>query len=201
MNKLEEFSTEAAKDCADFLLQFAEDEKLIVSALLAAEDHRGRRHRGVDWISIARALIKSSQSGRVQGLSTIEQQYVRTVFRRRGSVFKCKLSELYLVRKGARRISKRQYWLGYLWRAYFGTGLNGYRKVRFHFVGRGILTELGAAEIVSCLKYPKPRYPNNSWRKRHVRRVSYVLGRMLPPVSDMTYRPVAVMESSSGKMG
>ena len=55
----------------------------LVKATLAAEDHRFRRHPGVDPIAIARAAMRNVWSGSREGGSTITQQTVKLLLARR----------------------------------------------------------------------------------------------------------------------
>ena len=55
----------------------------LVKATLAAEDHRFRRHPGVDPIAIARAAARNVWSGSREGGSTITQQTVKLLLARR----------------------------------------------------------------------------------------------------------------------
>ena len=52
-------------------------------ATLAAEDHRFRRHPGVDPIAIVRAAVRNVWSGSREGGSTITQQTVKLLLARR----------------------------------------------------------------------------------------------------------------------
>lgn len=176
------FVARATLDAELFLRSYSGDQEIVVAALLAAEDHRARSHHGIDWISVFRSLLSSVRSGRIAGMSTIEQQYVRTVIRRRGNVFACKIVELVIVALSSQRLAKQQIWLGYLWRAYFGYLMNGYEDVRRSYIpDERVLDPITAAKIVAQLKYPKPKRPTVNWHSRHVQRVAYVLRRMEEP--------------------
>lgn len=175
------FIARAKLDADLFLQSFSGDKEIVIAALLAAEDHRARYHRGIDWISVGRSFLSSVRTGRIAGMSTIEQQYVRTVIRRSGNVFACKIVELVIVALSSQHLAKQQIWLGYLWRAYFGYLMNGYADVRRSYIlDDRALDPITAAKIVAQLKYPKPKRPTVSWHSRHVQRVAYVLRRMEP---------------------
>ena len=175
-------------DAAMFDMYFRDDKAAAMPALLAAEDHRGHLHRGIDYRSLARAFIRFLMGARLRGLSTIEQQYVRLIERRRGSLILCKLRELWFARNLWRRTTKEQIWCGYLWRAYFGAHMLGYSQARAYYSKEHLAIDLKtAAAIVACLKYPRPKRPTDAWSAKHQRRVEYVLGRMkrLPPVKSL----------------
>ena len=53
----------------------------VVNAFVAAEDANFFQHKGVDYVAIARAIIKDIVSaGYAQGASTITQQTVKSLF-------------------------------------------------------------------------------------------------------------------------
>jgi membrane carboxypeptidase/penicillin-binding protein len=164
------------RDAALFLSRFPADAATIVRALLAAEDHRARRHAGIDLISLLRATaLATSNNWRVCGVSTIEQQYVRTIFKRSDLIWKEKLRELHIVFSVRHAVSKQSIWLGYLWCAYYGHGLNGYENVRTLFCSVDKPLELKVAcKIVACLKYPRPSIASVTWSKKHARRARYI---------------------------
>jgi hypothetical protein len=165
----------AEKDAAQFLLNYPEDAALIVQALLAAEDHRAPLHSGIDVLSFIRAAISKAPHSRICGVSTIEQQYVRTIFKRSGTIWKSKLQELSIVISARGTLRKEAIWLGYLWRAYYGHELQGYVDARAYFCESGQNLDLKTAcQIIACLKYPKPRSVLPRWAQRHSQRVKYI---------------------------
>jgi membrane peptidoglycan carboxypeptidase len=175
-----EFTIHVLKfDALSFFDDHGADAKVIFPVLLAGEDHRGARHRGIDWISIVRAAALSLRIGRVRGLSTIEQQYVRTVHQRRGNLILSKLRELYISRLLWRRATKEEIWAAYLWRAYYGARMNWYSAARDFFIARDQPLDVEtAAKIVACLKFPRSIRNADSWAIKHSRRVQYILRRL-----------------------
>lgn len=177
------FARAIVRDSSRFLAEYSSDAQIIIEALLAAEDHRGRFHSGIDWLSIGRACVQFPWIGKIRGISTIEQQYARVVFRRRGSLLLCKLRELLLAFGVTTQVQKEQVWLGYVWRAYYGHHLNGYRQARRLFIpDEQALDPTTAARVVSLLKYPKPQDGRPSWQARHEQRTAYVLRRLPPEI-------------------
>lgn len=178
MNQLD-FTIHVLKfDALSFFDDYGDDAKIIFPMLLAGEDHRATKHRGIDWISIFRAVAKSVVVGRIRGLSTIEQQYVRTIHRRRGSLVACKLRELLLARRLWGRVSKEEVWAAYLWRAYYGARMNWYAAARKNFISPDQpMDAVCAAKIVACLKFPRSFRDAERWERRHSNRVRYILNR------------------------
>lgn len=179
MNKLD-FTIHVLKfDALSFFDDHGEDASTIFPILLAGEDHRGAKHRGIDWISVLRAILLSIRSGRIRGLSTIEQQYVRTVHRRKGNLLVCKAEEMWLAWRLCGRATKEEIWAAYLWRAYYGARMNWYTAARSHFiVASQPLDAETAAKIVACLKYPRSIRNHDVWAKKHASRVAYILRRL-----------------------
>ena len=175
MSRITAFADQVKADSDAFRRTFPRDEEIVSSVLLAAEDRRGRDHHGIDWISLLRAMVQFPIRGHLRGISTIEQQYARTVFPRRGSVVLCKLRELALVRRATSRVSKEDVWLGYLWRAYFGHQQNGYAQARRALINDDESLDVErAVRIVAFLKYPKPSQSNERWRLRYKQRVKHI---------------------------
>jgi membrane peptidoglycan carboxypeptidase len=165
----------ADSDASKFIFHYSDDAPIIIKALLAAEDHRAQFHRGIDIVSLARSVLFVISRSRICGVSTIEQQYVRTIFKRSDAIWKCKLRELWIVITARRFARKDAIWLGYPWRAYYGHGLNGYKDVRALFCENAQTLDLSSAcQIVACLKYPRPRLGPLPWSIRHRRRASYI---------------------------
>lgn len=139
---------------ATFAIRHVRDAPLIYDALLVAEDHRGRRHLGIDGISIARAILVAPCVGRICAVSTIEQQVVRVVHPRARRDWQTKLEELFLARALAKACSKETIWAAYLQVAYYGAA-GDYAKTRAAFAPSDAqLTPRTASQIVACLKYP-----------------------------------------------
>ncbi len=151
-------------------------------ALLAAEDGRGGSHGGIDWFSIARAVLAAPTRGRINGLSTIEQQLARVLFPRRpGKLFENKLFELRLALGLARSLPKRTIWTAYLELAHYGKELDGYVGARAEFCSAGKRIDPHAACcIVACLKYPRSIESRDRWSKLHEQRVRYIKRRIEP---------------------
>ena len=152
------------------------DTPLIFEALLAAEDGRGQRHLGTDWLSILRAVALAPVRGRIEGLSTIEHQLARTIFPRGGDhLLRDKFDEIVLAERLARRLPKATIWGAYLELAYYGADLRGYTKIRAIFVKPDAILDLDSAcRIAACLKYPRPNRDRVKWRARHGRRTAFI---------------------------
>jgi penicillin-binding protein 1A len=107
-------------------LHYQDMPKVLVQAVLAAEDRTYFEHSGIDPVGIARALYEDvTSSGSTQGGSTITQQYVKTVFLSRERTLTRKLKEAALALKLERKYSKTEILERYLNVIYFGRGAYG----------------------------------------------------------------------------
>jgi len=176
-----------------FIEEYAPDAPIIVEALIAAEDRRARNHSGIDTFSLLRAGAKFTYGHKLAGVSTIEQQLVRTIFPRRGRLLLiAKLEELILTIRLHRTRSKLSIWLAYLYCAYYGTDMQNYNSVRDFFAKpKAHLNWDQALAIVSCLKYPKPSVQSDRWEDNHSQRVNYLRARLPDPnprLRDLGYQ-------------
>src|SRR4051794_3460099 len=91
-------------------------------AIVAVEDRRFYRHKGVDYPGILRAAAKDATSKSVvQGGSTITMQLVRQLYLTRDRTFKRKIEEATLAREMEKRRSKDWILTHYLNDVSFGT--------------------------------------------------------------------------------
>jgi len=74
-------------------VQFPEQ---LIKATISIEDKRFYNHKGHDIISILRAILNNFLSNRIQGASTIEQQFIRTILKNNERTFKRKYFEITL---------------------------------------------------------------------------------------------------------
>src|SRR4051795_10599643 len=91
-------------------------------AIVAVEDRRFYKHKGVDYPGIVRAAAKDATSHAVvQGGSTITMQLVRRLYLTRDRSFKRKIEEATLAREMEKRRSKDDILTSYLNDVSFGT--------------------------------------------------------------------------------
>lgn len=157
-------------DSQDVLLP----DSFIVS-LIAAEDHRNDSHPGVDPISILRAIYVRWRFGKVQGASTVEQQFVRVVSGRFERTLARKVYEQALAICVARRRTKLQIANAYLMVAYYGTGIVGIDGLRSRLGTELWSSDAGCIRaMIARLKYPEPSRPTEKWRMQVRARVAYI---------------------------
>lgn len=98
----------------------------LIEAFLAAEDQDFYEHNGIDYQSIARAVITNISAGElVEGGSTITQQLARIVFLSQERSFQRKMREALLAQKIERDLDKQQILEYYLNLVYLGSSAYG----------------------------------------------------------------------------
>jgi len=159
--------------------------EVFIDALLAGEDSRFKKHQGIDYFGIARA-VWFNYKGSTQGASTITQQLARNAFnlkteavRREETTIQRKMVEAFLARRIEQRYSKDEILDFYLNRIYFGSGFYGIRSASLGYYGKEPmqLTAAESASLVTLIKNPTNRSPINNPSANRAGR-DYVLMRM-----------------------
>lgn len=169
---------------------------VLIEALIAAEDHRFRHHRGVDVRAVARALLGMLTGRSLGGGSTIEQQLYRTLTGRRERTLVRKLRELLGARMLGGLLDKDALASLYLVVAYFGARMNGVEQACARMqIDLAAMDALQAAGLVARLKYPEPRVAGAARLQQIERRVAWIVrrmqesGRRHDPHADRTLSP------------
>ena len=127
---------------------------IIFEMLIIAEDRKYFNHKGIDIFAIFRAII-SIFKGKLQGASTITQQYVRVLSGYYEISLKRKIREIFLTLLLNKKFNKSSVLNNYLKIAYFGYGLIGLEttlsRLKYYKTN---LTIHQSASIVARLKYP-----------------------------------------------
>lgn len=127
--------------------------------VLLLEDRRFFRHFGIDIWCVPRVLKMLVTFNAVRGVSTIEQQLIRTILRHRERTISRKAQELFLAWALTYRITKRDILRAYLGMAYFGYRLRGCDRVALDVFScrASELNEVQSAFVASLLVYPLPK--------------------------------------------
>ncbi len=129
--------------------------QILKDYVLTVEDKRFYQHKGVDVRSIIRALYQTLFKKRIEGGSTIEQQYIRLITNKRQISFKRKLREWLLAVKLNNSFSKDEILNTYFLRYKFLGNIQGVdqytKERRFNLEN---LTPEEMYEIIARLKYP-----------------------------------------------
>ena len=162
---------------------------IFVHALIAAEDRRNPFHPGIDPIGIVRAICARLTESKLQGASTIEQQFVRVVSNRYEITLPRKIREQILAIAVSRRRRKDQISSAYLAVAHYGFGLTGKAGLRTLCGPELELCSLRKiCEAIARLKYPEPKQQTLHWKENVSHRVEYVICRLRINTCEATSR-------------
>lgn len=154
--------------------------KLMVAAIIAAEDERFYQHSGVDYVGVARAALSNFVSGGVrQGASTITMQVARNFFLSKEKTLTRKFNEMLLAFKIEHSLNKNQILQLYINQIYLGQRAYGFAAAAQAYFGKP-LEKLTLAEYAMLAGLPKApsRYNPIASPARAKQRQQYVLGRM-----------------------
>lgn len=149
-------------------------------ALIASEDGRFPRHRGVDWLATARAAWTALRRLRgPRGTSTITQQLAKQMFTTRRRTLGRKIFEMFCAFKLEEKFTKDQILLMYFNLAYFGHDCFGVESAaRYYFGKPAAALELAESAMLVAL-IPNPnRYSPLDDKALAEARLRTVLSRM-----------------------
>jgi penicillin-binding protein 1A len=150
-------------------------------AVIAIEDERFYRHRGVDVRAVLRALRANTRAGQVaEGGSTITQQYVKKVILQDDSqTVSRKVEEASMALQLERQYSKERILELYLNAIYFGNGAYGIEAAARQYFGKSVpeLTLAEGALLAGLIQRPSATDPYKAPDEALARR-NVVLERM-----------------------
>jgi len=149
--------------------------RVLINAVIAAEDQNFWEHGGIDPMGIARAAWSQvSGTEYTQGGSTITQQYVKiAILQDSERTIARKVREAIYAVELERELSKRQILERYLNTVYFGRGAYGVQAAAqaYFFVDVEDLTLVEAAYLAGLIRAPESadadRDPEEAYRRRH----------------------------------
>jgi len=154
--------------------------KMLIQAVIAAEDADYFKHGGVDYMGMARAFITNVLRGRkAQGGSTITQQVIKNLLLTPERSMKRKVQEIILAHRLSEKLSKEDILALYLNQIYYGHGRYGCEEAARYFFGKSV-SEVNLAE--AALLAGLPQSPERLSPRKHPdaakARQRYVLGQM-----------------------
>ncbi len=152
----------------------------MINSVIAVEDSRFWRHKGIAYLAIARAVIKDIlYVGLKEGGSTITQQLAKVMFLTPEKTLKRKLREAALAIKIEKNLDKKEILELYLNKVYFGHGAYGVEMASRIYFGKSVkdTTLPEAALIAGLIKAPSLYSPYNDLTKAKERQ-QIVLSRM-----------------------
>ena len=162
------------------VIPFAAMPKLLVNAVVAAEDADYFNHEGIDYRGMLRAFIENVLRGRTaQGGSTITQQVVKTMLLTPERTMRRKVQEIILARQLSQKLSKEEVLALYLNQIYYGHGRYGCEEAARYYFGKSVRdVNLAEAALLAGL----PQSPERLSPRKHPdaakTRQRYVLGQM-----------------------
>ncbi len=154
--------------------------KHLIDAVIAVEDSRFWKHKGIDYIGIGRALVTDIFHMQLkEGGSTITQQLAKIMFLTPEKTLSRKIKEAYLAVKIEKELSKEKILELYLNNVYFGHGAYGVEMASRIYFGKSVtkITLPEAALLAGLIKAPNTYSPYSDLVKAKQRQ-EIVLERM-----------------------
>jgi penicillin-binding protein 1B len=160
------------------LISFQELPKVLINAVLSAEDKRFFSHRGIDPVRIIKALIVDVREGEaVQGASTLTQQFIKNYFLTPERTWRRKFADAYMSLLLEKRLSKEEIFELYSNEVYLGQAgsfsIVGFGKAADVFFHKNVqeLTLEEAATLAGIITAPNRfaplRYPERAKVRRN----------------------------------
>lgn len=127
----------------------------LVNATISIEDKNFYNHMGFDYKRIVGAVLADIRAfDKVQGASTITQQYARNLFLEHDKTWKRKLLEAFYTIRIEMNYSKKDILEGYLNTIYYGNGSYGVQAASQYYLGKDA-SKLSLAEASMLAGIPK----------------------------------------------
>ncbi|WP_191566625.1 transglycosylase domain-containing protein [Metabacillus idriensis] len=127
----------------------------LIEATVAIEDRHFYEHSGFDYKRIAGAALADLKAmAKVQGASTISQQYARNLFLVHDKTWKRKLTEAFYTIRLELNYSKEEILEGYLNTIYYGHGAYGIEAASNYYFGKSA-SDLSLSEASMLAGIPK----------------------------------------------
>ncbi len=127
----------------------------LIDATLSIEDRNFYNHNGFDYKRIAGAVVADIKAmAKVQGASTISQQFARNLYLEHEKTWKRKLNEAFYTIRLEMNYSKQEILEGYLNTIYYGNGAYGIQAASQYYFGKDA-KDLTLAEASMLSGIPK----------------------------------------------
>jgi len=162
------------------LVKYEDIPKVVVDALLAAEDQHFFSHWGVDPVRLVGAVVESVRdSERIAGTSTLTQQVARNFFLTTDRSYRRKAAEIFISFLLENRLSKEQILTLYANDTYMGQrgsfSIDGFGEAAAAYFGKDLstLSLAEAATLVAIIpapngKYSPVKHPDDVKQRRNV---------------------------------
>lgn len=151
-----------------YWIELKELSPYIIDATIAVEDKDFYEHNGFDYSRIASALLADIKAGgKVQGASTLTQQYARNLYLSHEKTWTRKINEALYAYRLEVFYDKDEILEGYLNTVYYGHGMYGIEAASRYFFGKSAtdLTLAEAAMLAGIPKGPSIYSPNANLEK------------------------------------
>jgi penicillin-binding protein 1A len=192
------------------VVPYAKIPKVLVNAVVAAEDAEFFKHQGLDYWGMLRSfLVNLRHGGYRQGGSTITQQVVKTFFLSPERTLKRKAQEVILARRVEGSLAKEEILYLYLNQIYYGHGRYGVEEAARFYFGKGVaeLTVAEAAllaglpqspERLSPLKHPEAAKERQRYVLEQMARRGYL---EVAAAERLAREPIRVVRDSNPYLG
>jgi penicillin-binding protein 1A len=162
------------------LVPYARMPKVLVNAVVAAEDAEFFHHQGLNYLGMLRAFLTNLRAGGYrQGGSTITQQVVKAFLLSPERTLKRKVQEVILARRVEGTLSKEEILFLYLNQIYYGHGRYGVEEAaKFYFGKSAFELTLGEAALIAGLPQSPERLSPLKHPEHAKERQRYVLEQM-----------------------
>lgn len=117
--------------------EISEMPEMYKNAVLAVEDHRFYKHKGIDIISIGRAVVNDIKAkGFEEGGSTITQQLAKNIYFTQEKKIERKIAEVFMSAELEKKLKKDEILELYLNTSYFGDGKYTVREASKHYFNK-----------------------------------------------------------------
>lgn len=123
-------------------------------SIIEIEDKRYFHHLGIDFYSISRAIINNLTNERIEGASTIVQQFVRCITNERDKNIKRKIKEIFLASLINRKFTKEEIFYTYLIKYRFNNCVGIFKFCEIENYNIDCLSIYETAQIAARIKYP-----------------------------------------------
>ena len=164
-----------------FVVELQQIPPHVVKAFVGMEDARFYEHSGVDWVGLARAMIRNILAGRIQeGGGTISMQVTRNFLLTREKRISRKIKEMILARRLEQMWGKEKILYIYLNEIYLGEGCYGVEAAARNYFDKPVehLTLAEAALLAGLVSAPSRYNPFKSEKLAYLKQ-KMVLANML----------------------
>ncbi len=166
-----------------------------LDAVIAVEDSRFYKHRGIDFIRLGKAILVNIQTrSKAQGASTLTQQLARNLYLTLEKKYTRKIQEAVLALQIEQHLGKDEILELYVNQIYYGHGLYGIQNAAQFYYGKDAddLTLAQATMLAGVIRVPEVYSPINDFaasrkRQRVVLNRLVAVGKLSQEEADVVF--------------